>query len=114
MDPASQTAPASYEVIIEINLNNPDGRVVALAKIKGLLESILGDDAAKCLARNRGDSTHPYVFARLRAVQILDLVKQDGDTAVARDKKRIEDEPNGPDSSAHYGIGAHSQGERRA
>ncbi len=80
-DSTGQAVPASYEVIIEINLNNPDGRVAALARIRGLLESILADDAAKFLGRNRDDSTHPYVFATLRADQILDLVKRDGDAA---------------------------------
>ncbi len=100
-DPTRQAVPASYEVIIEINLNNPDGRVTALARIREILESILGDNAAKFLGRNLNDSTHPYFFATLTADQILDLVKQDGDTATARDKKRIEDD--GPEPAAIVG-----------
>jgi subtilisin family serine protease len=93
-----QTAPTSYEVIIEINLNNPGGRVVARDTIKRILNSILGNSATSVLRRNRDDSTHPYVFATLTADQILELVKQDGDAALALDEERMARERLAPAS----------------
>jgi serine protease AprX len=91
-DPTRQATPTPYEVIIEINLNNPDGRVAARDRIKTILKSILGDSADNALRRNRDDSTHPYVFATLTADQVLALVKQDGDAARVRDKDRMDRE----------------------
>ncbi len=89
--PELLAAPTFYEVIIELNLNNPGGRAGARDAVFGILRTILGDDAAKtALRRNLPDSTHPYVFATLTADQIAELVRRDGDTALTLDKKRIE------------------------
>jgi serine protease AprX len=97
-DLARQAVPKSYEVIIEINLNNPDGRVAARERINRILKSILGDSAIKFLGRNRPNSTHPYVFATLTADQIIELVRQDGNDAFSSDKVRIEGERRAPNS----------------
>ncbi|MGF7182168.1 S8 family peptidase [Tunturiibacter psychrotolerans] len=72
-----------YEVIIEVNLNYPGGRTSAHDTIMSMLKDILtaGGTGQEAIARNRPDSTHPYVFATLTAVQIFQLVNRDGDQA---------------------------------
>ena len=55
-DPTRQASPTQYEVIIEINLDNPDGRVVARDRIKTILKSLLGDSLANAIRRNRDAS----------------------------------------------------------
>jgi serine protease AprX len=80
----TQTAappPTPYEVIIEVNLNNPGGRTGACERIRRMIEDILGSAAQAALSRNLEDSSHPYLFARLTADQIIDVVKRDGDAA---------------------------------
>jgi subtilisin family serine protease len=81
-------SPNRYEVIIELNLNNPQGRSLGRQAVLDMLGSILAGDAAaaKALARNRPDSIHPYVFASLTARQILDLITRDADRAAAPPK----------------------------
>jgi subtilisin family serine protease len=74
-------APTLYEVIVEVNLNYPGGRVAARAAVLAILKEILDSDKPPELARNRDDSTHPYVFATLSAIQIFQLVTKDGDKA---------------------------------
>jgi serine protease AprX len=76
---AVAAVPTRYEVIIELNLNNPAGRVESREAVLQILRDILGPDAATALARNRPDSIHPYVFASLTAEQILETVMQDED-----------------------------------
>ena len=78
---AAAPSPISYEVIIEVNLNNPQGRTGARAAIFGMLRDILGVDGKASLDRNRDDSTHPYIFATLTAAQVVELVKRDGENA---------------------------------
>jgi serine protease AprX len=82
---------ARYEVIIELNLNNPAGRSGARDAVLAMLNEILGPDAGAALARNRPDSTHPYLFANLTAEQILELVKRDGDQAAQSRQTRTPD-----------------------
>lgn len=91
--PAVAVAPTRYEVIIELNLNNPGGRVAAKQAVLAMLEKILAGDpnAAAALSRNRSDSTHPYLFASLTAEQILELVMQDGDRATQAHKALAEE-----------------------
>src|ERR1700732_3218237 len=57
---AVAAVPTRYEVIIELNLNNPAGRVESREAVLQILRDILGPDAATALARNRPDSIHPY------------------------------------------------------
>lgn len=74
-----------YEVIIELNLNSPSGRDAARQAVVGILKAILGPEGSGALARNREDSTHPYVFATLTAGQIIELLRRDGQDAISRD-----------------------------
>lgn len=74
--------PNLYEVIIEVNLNNQDGRARVREAIFSMLHDILGGSSAEALSRNRNDSTHPYIFATLTAQQIVALVLRDGDRVV--------------------------------
>lgn len=79
------TPPTLYEVIIELNLNRPGGRTDARNAVLAMLRSILGPDGLNAIARNRPDSTHPYVFATLSAVQIFQLCTLDGEEAGSSD-----------------------------
>jgi subtilisin family serine protease len=81
---AAQTPrpPTFFEVIIEVNLNNPGGRLSARDTILGMLHDILGDSPTDALKRNREGSTHPYIFATLTAQQIVDLINKDGERAL--------------------------------
>jgi serine protease AprX len=79
---------APYEVIIELNLNNPEGRQTIRKAIIGILVDILSQSGQSAfnqdfgaLRRNLDDSTHPYIFATLNGHQILDLVDRDGQRA---------------------------------
>jgi serine protease AprX len=78
---APPAVPTRYEVIIELNLNNPAGRGGVRQAVLAILNDILGPDAVAALARNRPDSTHPYLFASLTAEQVLELVMRDGEQA---------------------------------
>lgn len=69
--------PTGYEVIIEVNLDNPSGRIGARETIRTFLKEIVGPDGMAAIARYHPEATHPYVFARLTAPQILDLVTRD-------------------------------------
>ncbi len=75
--------PARYEIIIELNLNNPAGRTAGREAVRGMLDNILTADTAagSALSRNRTDSTHPYIFANLTAEQILELITRDEEQA---------------------------------
>jgi subtilisin family serine protease len=75
------SSPTLYEVIIELNLNRPGGRTEAREAVLAMLRNILGPDGIEAIARNRTDSSHPYVFATLSAVQIFQLATQDGEEA---------------------------------
>lgn len=75
------SSPIFYEVIIEVNLNNPQGRTGARKTIFGMLQDILGGKDQGALSRNREDSSHPYIFATLTATQIIELVQRDGENA---------------------------------
>ena len=81
----SSTQPQLYEVIIEVNLDYPGGRIAARNSVTGILRQILQSDEANpaALARNNAESTHPYVFATVSALEILQLVNKDGDQARA-------------------------------
>jgi serine protease AprX len=81
----SVVVPTRYEVIIELNLNSPAGRIAARKAVLGMLANILNDDPANevALSRNHYDSIHPYLFANLTAEQILELITQDEDSAKA-------------------------------
>jgi serine protease AprX len=80
---SAASSPISYEVIIEVNLNNPQGRMGARAAIFAMLHDILGLENKDALSRNRDDSTHPYIFATMTAAQIVELVTRDGENAAA-------------------------------
>lgn len=80
----------SYEIIVEINLNNATGRGGARDAIFYFLQDILGADATKSLRRNLKDSTHPYIFATLTALQINELVNRDGAAASQSDSHKPE------------------------
>ena len=70
-----------YEVIIELNLNNPEGRAEIRGFIMETLLQLLGGSRNELpigLQRNLENSTHPYIFATLTARQILQLVDIDG------------------------------------
>jgi subtilisin family serine protease len=81
--PVASPVSTRYEVIIELNLNSPIGRIASREQVLTLLRSILEADPAGdiSLSRNRSDSVHPYVFASLSAEQILELVTRDEDQA---------------------------------
>jgi serine protease AprX len=104
----SAYSPISYEVIIEVNLNNPQGRMGARAAIRGMLEDILGIENKDALSRNRDDSTHPYIFAKLTAAQIVELVRRDGDHAAALVKTGTE--TTSPESGSHPELPTAPQG----
>lgn len=76
-------APTLYEVIIEVNLDRPGGSRQARENILAMLRDIIGASGLGTIARNRSDSTYPYVFANLSAIQIYQLVNQDGEQAQA-------------------------------
>jgi serine protease AprX len=83
---AKTPAPATanvYEVIVEVNLDNPSGRIGAREAVLNILKEIVGPDGLALLSRNRPESTHPYVFATLTAAQILQLVTRDGENAIS-------------------------------
>jgi serine protease AprX len=80
---SAASSPISYEVIIEVNLNNPQGRMGSRASIFAMLHDILGLENKDALSRNRDDSTHPYIFATMTAAQIVELVTRDGENAAA-------------------------------
>ena len=73
--------PVLYEVIIEVNLNSPEGRIGARVAIFSMVRDILGPNSPNALRRNQEDSTHPYIFATLSGEQIVALVNKDGDRA---------------------------------
>jgi serine protease AprX len=73
--------PSLYEVIIELNLNSPGGRTDARNAVLAMLHDILGANGLDAIARNRPDSSHPYVFATLSAVQIFQLASRDREKA---------------------------------
>ena len=98
-----QASPTLYEVIIEVNLNHPGGRTGARDAVLAMLGEIVGDVGASPLSRNRLDSTHPYVFATLSAVQIFQLVTRDGDEA--RSSGAAANPPEGGEPST---TGTHS------
>ncbi|MEO6802913.1 MAG: S8 family serine peptidase, partial [Granulicella sp.] len=79
---AVPAAPALYEVIIELNLNSPSGRTDARNTVLAMLHEILGPNGLDAIARNRSDSSHPYVFATLSAIQIFQLASLDREKAV--------------------------------
>jgi subtilisin family serine protease len=77
-----------WEIIIELNLNNPEGRLPIRDAIIEIIKDILSpggqtpkDENPVALRRNLDDSTHPYIFATLNAKQILELVRRDGQDA---------------------------------
>lgn len=78
---ASTSSSMLYEVIIEVNLNNPQGRTGARDAVFSMLHEILGTGGRDALSRNRDDSTHPYIFATLTAAQIVELIRRDGENA---------------------------------
>jgi hypothetical protein len=88
-----------YEVIIELNLNNPRGRTGARGAIWDLLHSILGADAKNALNRNLEDSTHPYIFATLTAAQINELITRDSKAARTLAAAKIDVPNMGIDSA---------------
>jgi serine protease AprX len=69
--------PDHYEVILEVNLNNPLGRSGTRDVIFTLLGEVLGPQAGSALAKNLPESTHPYVFAYLTGPQIIDVAESD-------------------------------------
>lgn len=89
-------APTRYEVIIELNLNNPTGRIGVRNAVFETINSILKGDseAGSALLRNREDSIHPYIFASLTAAQILDIITLDDEHA--REAKLQDDMQSSP------------------
>jgi serine protease AprX len=80
-----------YEVIIELNLNNPEGRnpirdaiITILLNILSQSREIAFNKESGALRRNLDDSTHPYIFATLNAHQIQKLVDIDGEIAASK------------------------------
>jgi hypothetical protein len=100
---AQPSSPTLYEVIIEVNLNYPGGRTGARDAVLAMLREIIGDAGVASLSRNRLDSTHPYVFATLSAVQIFQLVTRDGDEA--RSHEAATKRPEGEEPAV---TGAHA------
>ena len=86
-----------YEVIIELNLNNSEGRAGVRDAIFSMLRDTLRGNSAEALRRNREDSTHPYIFATLTAQQIVALVARDGDRAA--DIEKAAAQHTGPPST---------------
>ncbi len=84
---ASELNPQTFDVIIELNLNHPKTRAEARAAVISILGEILGPEAEGALRRNQSDSTHPYVFAKLTAKQILALIEADSKQAISHDSK---------------------------
>jgi|SRR6185437_10642884 len=78
-----------YQVIIELNTKYPGTRDDARRFIEKTVKDIVNDhsDKPKALERNQPGSTHPYVFAQLTAVQIKELVRQDGEFAKDKDRE---------------------------
>ena len=66
-----------YEVIFEINQLNVLGRSHARDVIYMLLGDVLGQDIGKSLSLNMPGATHPYVFARLTAAEVLRVAEAD-------------------------------------
>jgi serine protease AprX len=89
---AAPYVPTRYEVIIELNLNNPVGRIDAREAVLKILKDILGPDEATALARNRSGSIHPYVFASLTAEEILETMMQDEDGITQRENSNPKTE----------------------
>lgn len=88
--------PTRYEVIIELNLNNPVGRSAIRQAVLDLLGELLKNDpdSESALVRNRPDSIHPYIFATLTAERILDVVTRDEDHARASAPKTLAQPPS--------------------
>ncbi len=78
MRAAAIDTPGIYEVIIEVNLNNPERRTGVRLAILSMLHGILKSSDTPALSRNLPESTHPYIFATLTAAQIMELLNRDG------------------------------------
>lgn len=69
-DPAWKDA-TQYDLIIDPNLDYAEGREKACEKIAGLVRQISSS------ARPRYETAHPYVFVKLAAAEILELIRLD-------------------------------------
>jgi hypothetical protein len=87
-EPPRPVGAPPYDVIIDVNVTFPSGVDGAKDFLKGEIARIAGEDA---LSRNVPGSRLPYVFAKLNAAQIRQLIAEDGAQAIENDK-RIEPE----------------------
>jgi hypothetical protein len=87
-EPPRPSGAPPYDVIIDVNVTFPSGVDGAKDFLKGEIARIAGEDA---LSRNVPGSRLPYVFAKLNAAQIRQLIAEDGAQAIENDK-RIEPE----------------------
>lgn len=86
-----------FDVIIDVNLHHPKGRLVAHKWVSATLKKLLpppADGTEAQLKNNKGTAGGQYVFARMCKEHIYDLLEQDTaqSKAVASDlnKKRLE------------------------
>lgn len=75
----------TYDVIIDLNLQYPGGRKLARDQVEATIQDILGGSRATRSGRGDFESkTEPseqYVFARLRGVEIRELVRRDRESS---------------------------------
>jgi hypothetical protein len=66
-----------YDVIIDLNLDYPGGRLGARERVESLLQTINGDDQSQGIKQAMSQRSQQYLFARLNKHSIEELVRLD-------------------------------------
>ena len=92
--PIARVHPRRFEIIIDLNLEHPQGREAARQWVLDHIEPAKQDtnvrDAGQDVQREKDNPTSQYVFARLEARAIRRLVELDMNQAKAEAEKRKE------------------------
>lgn len=84
--------PEPWDVIIDLNLLYPGGRVKARERVQSLVNEVIAQDAlpGQGIHKNKSALSHQYLFARLGAKAIQGLVRADGAEGDPSDVKDVQ------------------------